>query len=414
MALSGAASPSTAQPAPSVTVPASFDCGKATRAVDRFICANAALRWQDLALSRSYRAVLDSLTGPARAALVAQQRDWVGERDRRCAADRSFAELNDPASWVHDQAYDCLMVVYLDRRQTLGDRAATPIATRVIGEIDLAPIVRARPELVEDGNVRIAGMRLSPDDSHVAILLPSQEIDYPDQLWLYRVADRKLTPVTPRPDAAAKHSPEAVSAITSLAWRGGTLFAIASLWNDGSDGLDGPQAYYAATIAVGRRLRDKPAEVEGQWESVTGGLVYREDEFPDDLDAVQSLRGNEGWLVWTANRGHGTVDLHIRTRKPLGAPHLVIWGGWELAQFLFDDARSRLIYPADTGIAQFDMATRTERRIAGTGREDQPYAVSADSGTLIWATRNRCGEEYLAVREPDAPERFCLAAMTGQ
>src|SRR3546814_10363715 len=62
LSLSGAASPSTAQPAPSVTVPASFDCGKATRAVDRFICANAALRWQDLALSRSYRAVLDSLT----------------------------------------------------------------------------------------------------------------------------------------------------------------------------------------------------------------------------------------------------------------------------------------------------------------------------------------------------------------
>src|SRR3546814_7225474 len=93
---------------------------------------------------------------------------------------------------------------------------------------------------------------------------------------------------------------------------------------------------------------------------------------------------------------------------------LVIGGGWERPQVLFDDGRSRLTDPADTGMAQFDMATRTERRIAGTGREDQPYAVSADSGTLIWATRNRCGEEYLAVREPDAPERFCLAAMTGQ
>src|SRR3546814_2433171 len=48
--------PSSAQTATPATVPASFDCGKATRAVDRFICANAALRWQDLALSRSYRA----------------------------------------------------------------------------------------------------------------------------------------------------------------------------------------------------------------------------------------------------------------------------------------------------------------------------------------------------------------------
>src|SRR3546814_4838338 len=54
------AAPSIAQPASSATVPASFDCAKATRPVDRFICANAALRWQDLALSRSYRAALRS------------------------------------------------------------------------------------------------------------------------------------------------------------------------------------------------------------------------------------------------------------------------------------------------------------------------------------------------------------------
>jgi hypothetical protein len=126
---------------------------------------------------------------------------------------------------------------------------------------------------------------------------------------------------------------------------------------------------------------------------------------------VDSLRGNAGWLVWTADRGHGTVDLHIRTRKPPGAPYLVAWGGWELASFLFDDARSRLIYPADIGIARFDMATRTERRITGTWRGDLPYAVSADQGTLLWATRNACGDEHEA--DPNAPERFCLAAMTG-
>jgi len=403
------AAPAAAQPAPSATVPASFDCGKATRAVDRFICASAALRWQDLALSRSYRAVLGKLSGPARAALVAEQRDWVSERDRRCAADRSFAELNDPASSVHDQAYDCMMIVYLGRRQTLGDRAAAPIATRVIGEIDLGPIARARPDLAEKGSVPVAGMRLSPDGSHVAILLPSQELDGPDQMWLYRVADRKLTAVTPPPDTHAQHPADAVAAITGFAWRGDTLFAIASLWGDGSDGEGGPTAYYAATAEGSRRLPDRSTEAADQWESVTGGLVYREDEFSDDLDAVESLRGNEGWLVWTADRGHGTVDLHIRARKPLGIPYLVTWGGWELASFLFDDARSRLTYPADVGIMRFDMATRAERRIAGTWRGDRPYAVSADQGTLLWATRNACGDEHEA--DPDAPERFCLATM---
>src|SRR3546814_2101177 len=87
--------------------------------------------------------------------------------------------------------------------------------------------------------------------------------------------------------------------------------------------------------------------------------------------------------------------------------------GWDLAQYLFDAARSRLVYSADTGIALFDMATRRERRIAGTARGDQPYAVSADLGTLAWSTHNRCGDAFLAEPEADAPARFCLAAMTG-
>src|SRR3546814_17173996 len=85
------------------------------------------------------------------------------------------AELSAPSSALHDQAHGCLMTVYLDRRRTLGDRAAAPIAMRMIGEIDLGPIARARPELVDNGQVPVAGMRLSPDGPHVAILLPSRE-----------------------------------------------------------------------------------------------------------------------------------------------------------------------------------------------------------------------------------------------
>src|SRR3546814_2748426 len=136
-------------------------------------------------------------------------------------------------------------------------------------------------------------------------------------------------------------------------------------------------AFYAATIAGSRRLPDKPAEAEGHWQSVTGGLVLYDHEWPEDEAGIVSLRGNPGWLVWTADRGHGTIDLHIRARTPRGAPsYLVAWGGWELAQLLFDEARSRLIYSADIGIVPFDMATRAERRIAGTGGGNQPYAVS--------------------------------------
>lgn len=396
---------------PRAAVPASFDCGKATRAVDRFLCANAALRWQDLALSRSYRAARDARTGPARAALVAEQRDWLGERDRRCVADRSFAELAAASSPLGGQARACLMTVYLDRRRALGDRIAAPVATRRTTELDLRPIARARPELVEEGQVRIAAMRLSPDGSHIAILLPSQEIDLPDQMWLYRIADRRLVPVTPRPDRQARHPADTVSAITALAWRGGRVFALASLWGEGGDGEQGPTALYTATADGARRLPKAPGDIEGHFESIGGGLVVRDDELPEDEAATLSMRGNARYLVWTADRGHATIDLHIRARAPLGPPYLVAWGGWDLAPFLFDAAWSRLVYSADTGIALFDMATRGERRIAGTARGDRPYAVTPGLDTLLWSTRHRCGGESLAAPDEAAPERFCIAAL---
>lgn len=413
LALGGAISvPAVAQTAQS-GVPASFDCGKATRAVDRFICANAALRWQDYALSRSYSAVRDAATGPARAALLAQQRDWLGERDRRCAADRSFAELDAAGSPVHEQAHACMDTVYRDRRFDLGDRAAPPVMTRVLGEIDLRPIARARPELAEAGRVRVAGMRLSPDGSQVAILLPSQELDLPDQAWLYRVADRKLVPATPRPDRQAPHPADAIAAINAFAWREGTLYVAASTWGDGSDGHDGPGVFHAATVDGSRRLPGEPAKASDHWQSVTGGSVIRDDEIPDDEAALESVRASDAWLVWLADRGQGVLDLHVRTRKPPGSPYLVAWGGWELLQFLFDDVRSRLVYPADTGIVRLDLATRSERRIAGTGRGDTPLAISADLGTLLWSTRNDCGDEFLFEPDADAPEHFCLATMAG-
>src|SRR3546814_4864289 len=80
----------------------------------------------------------------------------------------------------------------------------------------------------------------------------------------------------------AKHPADAVALITSFAWREGTLFAVASLWGDGSDSEGGPQAFYAATVAGSRRLPDRPVEAQDRWESVTGGLVLYDYEQPED------------------------------------------------------------------------------------------------------------------------------------
>src|SRR5690606_17364802 len=136
--------------------PASFDCAKAESAVEKFICSQAVLRWNDLALSRAYAAAKGEMGGSARDDLLLEQRDWLSERNRRCIADRTFGELSDTSTELGKQTYDCLNVVYVDRRRQLQDLAIAPLAPDDLEEIDLKPIAVARPEIVYETGPRIS------------------------------------------------------------------------------------------------------------------------------------------------------------------------------------------------------------------------------------------------------------------
>ena len=72
-------------------------------------------------------------------------------------------------------------------------------------------------------------------------------------------------------------------------------------------------------------------------------------------------------------------------------------------------ARASSIRPIRGAI--LDMATHGERRVAGTSQGDRPYAVSGDSGRIVWSTRNACGDEFMTGQDDGAPERLCLARM---
>jgi uncharacterized protein YecT (DUF1311 family) len=402
-------------PAPAQSIPASFDCAKAERPVDRLICAHAALRWQDLALSRAYTAAKAAAAGPARDDLVRQQRDWVRERDRRCVADRSFRELAGPSTPLAAQAYGCLDTVYLDRRRVLQDRGAPPLMPSKITPLALAPIAAARPDVQVVPSLRIAGIQASPDGALLAILLPSQEVDLPDQVWLYRVANGQLTEATPRPDQAQPHPDGAPMAIQALAWQGNILYARIAVWGAGGDGPEhGATAVYAATMAGSRRLDEVAEDVQALLDQAAASDTVDQDAVPEsDQDALGVLRGSRDFLVWTVDLGHGTIELRTRARTPSGTPvYRAAWGSWELGAFLLDARRSQIVYAADTGLALLDLATRGERRIAGTARGDRPYALSADQSLFVWSTRNACGDEFLAEQNDSAPQRFCLAHLT--
>lgn len=62
-----------------------------------------------------------------------------------------------------------------------------------------------------------SGVRLSSDVALAAALLPSLELDDPDQIQLYNVADRKLVAATPIPIRQQSHLHGAPLAIKASA-----------------------------------------------------------------------------------------------------------------------------------------------------------------------------------------------------
>ena len=395
--------------APASAVEASFNCRKAASAIEKFICSHAMLRWQDLALSRSYRAAKNA-AGSARDNLLVSQRGWMHERDRRCIADRTFEELSGPSTEIRNEAYNCLNSVYISRRRELQDFAAAPLSPRDIKELDLKSIAAVRPEIAEGDELRIAEIKASPDGSLLAILLPSLEIDLPDQIWLYRTTDRRLIAATPKPDRQHPHPDGSPAAIKSLAWQGDTLYARVAIWGKNGEGEENTTAVYAATMDVSRRLAEVPGDVYTLLDEARQPGTVKQDEVPEsDWDILEAIQANRHFLAWTNDLGHGTIELRTRKRTSGTSIHLVAWGSWELWRFLFDTGRSQLVYAADMGITIFDLMTRGEQRIAGTSRGDRPYTISADRSLFVWSTRNQCGDEFLTEQDDSKPERFCLA-----
>jgi hypothetical protein len=200
-------------------------------------------------------------------------------------------------------------------------------------------------------------------------------------------------------------------AIGATAWQGGTLYVRVAEW--GGEGETAPHAVYAATAEGSRRLDEVAPDIAVLLDADEEPAETGQDELTaDDGESSGAVRANHDFLAWIDDRGHGTIELRMRKRT-IGPPAwLAAWGGWELASYLFDARRSLLVYPADTGLAVLDMATRHERRIAGTSAGDRPHVLSDDFSLLVWSTRNACGDELLAAQDESAPERFCLARLS--
>lgn len=394
---------------------ASFACAKASRAVEKLICSQAALRWNDLAMARNYAQAVAATRGDdAKRALRAEQRDWIRERDRRCIADRSFLELSSPNNPLSDLARDCLEIVYHTRRRALEDLVHPPITPLLINTVDLSPITKSRPKAADAAVLPITAAQFSPDSTILALSLPSLELDFPDQAWLFRSSDLRLLPATPAPDRQDVHPDGSVAVLQALAWEGnGTLYARVSLWGGQGERDPNAVAVYAATMNGSHRLPQPSPNILALLDAAQKKAApIPQQEIPEDYrDAPEMVRGNQQFIVWADDLARGTIQLKMRERHSLAADYLVAWGSWELADYLFDEKRSLLLYAGDTGITVFNMLDRSSRHLNGTGRGDIPLAISADQRMLAWSSRNKCGDEFLSPPDDTAPARLCVAQL---
>lgn len=368
-------------------VPASFDCKKATRPVDQFICGSAALRWQDLALARSYRAALNVANPEFRQTLQNDQRRWIRERDQQCAGKRSLKALQKEAG---NAAYHCLLGSYQKQREGLIGAAPNWWA-RGVTETAIKDIALARPDWQAEDRSLFGGS-LSPDSLHLALLLPD---DYgadalgANQVWLYHAGMTNGVAVTPNPSGRVPGADNEVMRIDTLAWgRDNTLYVRAWLW--GGKGEQHTRATYAAAPSdrTGRLISETPAikvllDKAEQEKQISIDVLPEEEQ---DAVVPNAVWGNAKHLVWVADRAHGTMELLTQENKPGAQPYLISWGGWELTQAVFDAGNGWLLYPGDFGFKLIELDTRKEWDIVIPGPQSRPLAMVPET-TKVGGTR---------------------------
>jgi uncharacterized protein YecT (DUF1311 family) len=64
--------------------PTSYDCGKASKEMDRAICYSPTIAGLDVKLGEAYRVAIEQRTPDQRRVLQEQQRQWLVEREKQC------------------------------------------------------------------------------------------------------------------------------------------------------------------------------------------------------------------------------------------------------------------------------------------------------------------------------------------
>ncbi len=393
-----------------------FDCARATRQIDKAICAWDTVGALDGTMADAFKAALAAQKDEAAAASVkANQKAWLADRDRRCGLE-SVTPQEGSEDGLSPQEFGqllCLQAIYPQRIAQLIEIAAPPLVPLDVKTVPVEPFKTAYPD-----DWRQAGYQaqFSPDKALMALGI-EDDAGYVMQVWLYEPASGRLVAASPRTSKGAAEKPEDISEFDSWFWGADGRFYVRARRPQGEDavfgaGMDG----YAEVRNLPADVAEEVAANDAARGAAAQNSAIPEEERPPgfDDDSYDEQQGG-GFTAWAQNRGHGSFEL-LAARAGDTEPRLIASGGWELRDFLFDPGGTRLFHNGEDGLVLTDPGTGVSRRLKGThGTPSQirPINISADGEILVYFATGACIRDDAGASDPAASERdgrqVCLA-----
>ncbi|CAM5180036.1 hypothetical protein CDEF62S_00058 [Castellaniella defragrans] len=394
-----------------------FNCAKATRQIDKAICAWDTVASLDGRMSSVFKSALAAQRGEAAIASVrAGQKSWLAERDHRCGLQHVTPQEGSEEGLSPKEFGQlmCLQAIYPPRIAQLMDVIAPPLAPVEVRTVPIAPLKAAYPDEWQQAGYQAL---FSPDKTLMALGI-EDGAGYVMQVWLYQPASGRLVVASPRTHQGAAAAPGDISELDSWMFGEDGRFYLRARRPQGRDGL------FAADMKGYAEVRDPPpgvAERLAANDAASQSAVYNseipEQERPPgfDDDSYDEQKGG-AFTAWAQNKGHGSFDLRA-ARSGDKAPRVIVSGGWELRDFQFDPGGTRLFYNGDDGLVVTDPDDGVTRRLKGTRGmvlEVRPITLSADGGILVYSadgscTRDAADEVAAEATDDDSTKRVCLA-----
>jgi uncharacterized protein YecT (DUF1311 family) len=401
--------------APALASGPGFDCAKATRQIDKAICAWDTVGSLDGRMATAYKKAIAAHNDEAAIASVkADQKAWLSERDRRCAL-KTVKPKDGSEDGLSPQQFGqliCLQSIYPPRIAQLMDLAAPPLVPIDIKTVPIEPLKATYPDDWRQAGYQAA---FSPDKTLMALGV-EDSAGYVKQVWLYQPASGRLVIASPRTHKGAAEKPEDISELNSWFWGDDGRFYVRARRPRGEDGVFGADMDGYAEVKPPPDVAEKIAASNAASKAVVHNSEIPEKKRPPgfDDDSYDEQKGG-AFVAWAQNKGHGSFDIRA-ARNGDEEPRVITSGGWELKDFQFDPNGTRLFYNGDDGLVVTDPNSRVTRRLKGTrggSTETRPINMSADGAILVYSASGSCTRDATEETDPEADDdstrRVCLA-----